>query len=269
MNYYDRIAHLYDATRPLPSSVSEAIAECILQLVAATPETTFLEPGIGTGRMGLPIIRRGYTYTGVDISQEMMAQLRYKLGGTPVNLTLVQADASVLPFADNSFDVVLTTHLLHCLPDWRAGVAEIYQVLNPQGSYLSCETLMPPHQREFESHLKAILVQHQLQQTTRSCSSPQPSLTQEEIANVSRAQGATVETVTAASWKVEQTVGELVNIYQSRAVGLCWSVSQDILTTAMAEFKDWCWQHYESFEAVLTSEVTADILIARGKAVMS
>ncbi len=122
--------------------MSEAIADCILQLVAATPETTFLEPGIGTGRIGLPIIRRGYTYTGVDISQEMMAQLRCKLGGTPVNLTLVQADASVLPFADNSFDVVLTTHMLHCLPDWRVGLSEFRRVLNPQGIYLSCETLI-------------------------------------------------------------------------------------------------------------------------------
>jgi len=249
--------------------VSEAIAECILQLVAATRETTFLEPGIGTGRIGLPIIRRGYPYTGVDISQEMMAQLRCKLGGTPVNLTLVQADASVLPFADHSFDVVLTTHLLHCLPDWRVGLSEICRVLNPAGTYLSCETLMPLHQKEFESHLKAILVRHRLQQTTQSYPSPRPSPTQEGIAQVLRAQGATVETVTAARWKVEQTVGELFNVYQSRAVGLCWSVSQDVFTTAMAEFEDWCWQHYKSFETVLASEVTADILVAQWKAVMS
>ncbi len=128
---------------------------------------------------------------------------------------------------------------------------------------------MPPHQREFESHLKAILVQHQLQQTTQSYSSPQPSPTQEGIAQDLRAEGATVETVTAASWKVKQTVSELLTVYQSRAVGLCWSVSQDIFTTAMQEFEDWCWQHYESFEAVLASEATADILVARWKAVMS
>ena len=55
-NYYSRIAHFYDATRPLPKSVSEKIADCILQLVEATPKKKFLEPGIGTGRTGLPII---------------------------------------------------------------------------------------------------------------------------------------------------------------------------------------------------------------------
>jgi len=48
--YYDRIASIYDATRPLPQPVSEQVTDCILRLVKATPETKFLEPGIGTGR---------------------------------------------------------------------------------------------------------------------------------------------------------------------------------------------------------------------------
>jgi len=47
-NYYDWIARIYDATRPLPQVVSEQVADCLLHTVAATPKTTFLEPGIGT-----------------------------------------------------------------------------------------------------------------------------------------------------------------------------------------------------------------------------
>jgi len=49
--------------------VSEQVTDCILRLVKATPETKFLEPGIGTD--GLPYqYTKGYSYTGVDISQE-------------------------------------------------------------------------------------------------------------------------------------------------------------------------------------------------------
>ena len=55
-NYYNRIAHLYDATRPLPETISEQIGDRLLQIVAATTATRFLEPGIGTGRTGLPMI---------------------------------------------------------------------------------------------------------------------------------------------------------------------------------------------------------------------
>lgn len=181
-NYYDRIAHLYDATRLLPRLVSEAIAKCILRLVPARPETTFLEPGIGTGRIGLPIIRRGYPYVGINVSQEMMDDLRRKLRGTPENLTLIQADASFLPFKDDSFDVVLTTHMLHCLRNWHVGFSEIRRVLKPNGIYLSCETLMPPHQREFEAHFQEILARHHLEkQSTQVSRKNEPSPTQEGI----------------------------------------------------------------------------------------
>jgi len=82
-----------------------------------TPETKFLEPGIGTGRTAL----WGYSYTGVDISQEMMDQLRHKL---PDNLTLLQADATSLPFENNSFDVLLTVHVLQVIPGLKTLSAE-------------------------------------------------------------------------------------------------------------------------------------------------
>jgi len=40
----------------------------------------------------------------------MMDQLRHKLRGVPDNLTLL--DATSLPFENNSFDVLLTVHVL-------------------------------------------------------------------------------------------------------------------------------------------------------------
>jgi len=265
LGYYDWIAHLYDVTRPLPRSVSEEVADCILRLVAATPDTTFLEPGIGTGRTGLPIINRGYSYTGVDISKQMMDELRRKLQQVPSNLTLLQADASSLPFEDNSFDVVLTTHVLQCLPDWLQGLSEIRRVVKPSGFYLACENLLTPHHKEFESQLRMILAQYQPapQKQIQVQESTRPIPFGKGIKQVLVEQGAIVETLTAARWRVEQTIAELLNIYQSRAFGLCWSVPDHIFFQALEEFTTWCQQHYGSEDVVLSSDATFDIIVAR------
>jgi ubiquinone/menaquinone biosynthesis C-methylase UbiE len=258
-NYYSQIAHLYDATRPLPKFIAEQIGDRILQIVGAKPETKFLEPGIGTGRIGLPIIQRGYFYTGIDISREMMDELRRKFPQMPQNLTLIQGDASSLPFEDNSFDVVLTTHVLHCLADPLVGLSEIQRVLKPKAIYLACENLLSSCQKEFWDSFTQIVNQY------RAKSQPEKKFSPfgEEIQRVLKEQGATVETITAARWQQSQSVSELFDAYQSKAFGLCWLISETDFQKAMQAFKKWCQHNYQSFDVVLSDEVTFDITVAR------
>ena len=96
-NYYDNIAPIYDQTRWMTESVAEQVADYIIALVNATPKTSFLEPGVGTGLNVLPFVKRGYSVTGIDVSEEMLDQFRQKLTIIPKNLTLLNADASQLP----------------------------------------------------------------------------------------------------------------------------------------------------------------------------
>jgi ubiquinone/menaquinone biosynthesis C-methylase UbiE len=104
---FDRAADFYDNTRTLAPEVSERLTAEILKLGRATPDTTFFEPGIGTGRVALPLVELGYGYTGVDVSEAMMDKLREKLEGKAHRLTLINADATALPLEDNAFDVAL------------------------------------------------------------------------------------------------------------------------------------------------------------------
>src|SRR5579872_5447621 len=75
---FDRAVGFYDATRGYPPGVDEHIADAIVAAVAATAKTRFLEMGIGTGRIAFPLIKRGYHYTGIDLSAAMMERLREK-----------------------------------------------------------------------------------------------------------------------------------------------------------------------------------------------
>jgi len=153
-NYYDHIAQIYDQTRWLTESVAEEVAGFIIDLTHTTPETSFLEPGVGTGLNVIPFVKRGYPVTGIDVSQEMLDQFRKKLNPIPDNLNLIHGDASKLPFPDNSFDVVLTVHMIHTVSNWQAFLDDIDRVLKPGGFYLNCQWITPPARREFEGYFR-------------------------------------------------------------------------------------------------------------------
>ena len=167
MGYYDKIADIYDQTRWLTESISEEVADFVLELVNATPETSFLEPGVGTGLNVMPLVKRGYPVTGIDVSQEMLAQFRQKLTKIPDNLSLILADASQLPFLEQCFDVVLTVHMIHTVSDWRFFLSEIDRVLKPQGFYLNAQWITPPARLEFEHYFRVLLSKYEEPQTSK------------------------------------------------------------------------------------------------------
>jgi len=54
---FDRIASRYDATRVLPPAQQHQIARGIMAAVRGGMGTRFVEPGVGTGRIALPLLR--------------------------------------------------------------------------------------------------------------------------------------------------------------------------------------------------------------------
>lgn len=132
---FDRAASYYDATRGYTAGSAERIRDAIIAATAATPATTFLEIGVGTGRIALPFLAAGHRYVGVDLSRPMLQVLGAKLpAGAP--LPLVEADITRLPVADGRVDVVIGVHILHLVGNWRAALREVRRALKPQGAQL-------------------------------------------------------------------------------------------------------------------------------------
>src|SRR5579859_1265503 len=135
---FDPVAHAYDHTRGYPPGVEQSIVASLERIARATAQSAFLEIGVGTGRIALPLASLGHDYTGIDISEKMLAQLEGKLlqqnweeqpqpwgsrsdeipvparsvsrfvrANPGASLRLVTSDITALPFSAASFDVVV------------------------------------------------------------------------------------------------------------------------------------------------------------------
>lgn len=73
-----------------------------------------LDLGCGTGALSYVLQELGLEVTGVDPSSGMLIQARKKLKGTPVELVKIHPGKK-MPFKDNSFDLVISSYVIHGL----------------------------------------------------------------------------------------------------------------------------------------------------------
>jgi ubiquinone/menaquinone biosynthesis C-methylase UbiE len=97
-----------------------------------------LEIGAGTGYFSLNLMQAGVVRaaTCTDISQGMLDTLAANAARLDLDVTTQVADAEHLPFADESFDLVLGHAVLHHLPDLDQAFSEFFRVLKPGGIVL-------------------------------------------------------------------------------------------------------------------------------------
>ena len=101
-------------------------------------EQTFLDVGTSTGNYAMALARTGARVTAIDISKPMLekaqSRIQDELEPAQANLiTLEQANAEALPYADSSFDGVVLGATLNEFNSTRAGLLECARVLKPGG----------------------------------------------------------------------------------------------------------------------------------------
>ncbi len=102
------------------------------------PGEAVLDVGCGTGQLLLEVARRvgqaGHV-AGVDPGAEQIARARAKAARRSLPIEFQIGVIEQLPFADQAFDAVLSTLMMHHLPIplKRQGLAEIARVLKPGG----------------------------------------------------------------------------------------------------------------------------------------
>jgi 2-polyprenyl-3-methyl-5-hydroxy-6-metoxy-1,4-benzoquinol methylase len=101
---FEKYAHKYDQE----SFVKGTIGECdfIEKELNYNKSLKILDVGCGTGRHSIELSKRGYSITGIDLSEDMLRRAKQKAAENGQSIEFLQHDARDLPF-ENEFDVAI------------------------------------------------------------------------------------------------------------------------------------------------------------------
>lgn len=145
-SFAGRVADSYDETAAemFAQEVVDPAVELLAGLAGSGPA---LELGIGTGRIALPLARRGVEVHGIDLSPDMVAKLREKPGGKEIPVTIGDFATTMV---DGTFSLVYAVwNSIMNLGTQEAQVACVRNAtahLAPQGRFV-VEIMVPELQR--------------------------------------------------------------------------------------------------------------------------
>ena len=224
----ERVADQYDAQRAHPPEVSVQVGQAIADLVGAGKH--ILELGVGTGRIALPVAAAGCRVTGIDISADMLAQVRSEDPEQQARLTLVQSDLTEkLPFPDASFDAVTAVHVLHLIDGWERLLEDTAQVLKPHAHFVMGRDWIDPESMSGQ-------LQNELRRTVMTLAQGQlkPPAGWGQIATKLDECGFRPvlvgdDEVIAAEWSVEISPADFIEAVRQRANPESWILSDEMI----------------------------------------
>ncbi|CAB3682847.1 class I SAM-dependent methyltransferase [Trinickia soli] len=162
MKHHDQVADAFGSTAAAyltsPSHASGADLETLAAEIASTPNADVLDLGCGAGHASFAAARHARSVVAYDIAEPMLAVVAAAARERGLdNVRTEQGAAERLPFADASFDWVVSrfsAHHWHDLPD---ALVEVRRVLKPGGRVLFIDGAGPDHPL-LDTHLQAIEV---------------------------------------------------------------------------------------------------------------
>jgi len=141
---YNISAPSYDLTRyedhPSKSLYLRVANESFAANIPKTKPMRILDFATGTGRLSLRLAELDYQPVSVDISEEMIKLARQKADTSgQASIAWSIADGLALPFADNTFDCIVSSKFFHLVeyhyhPQF---LNELFRVLKPHGTIIA------------------------------------------------------------------------------------------------------------------------------------
>jgi len=158
---FDASARLYDRFRP---GYPEPLFDDLVRLSGIPAGGRILEIGPGTGQATLPLARRGFSITGIELGASMARLCRRNLGAFPkveiVNTAFEDwsgAPGPQSPVAD--FDLVLSATAFHWIPT-RLAFTRCARALKPRGSLALLWNFVNVPDNRFYNDLRALYRRH-------------------------------------------------------------------------------------------------------------
>ena len=114
--------------------VTVPLAGRLLSAVAPKPGSTVLDVACGTGHVAIEAARAFCDVTGIDYVADLVETARRRAAAEGLTIAFDEADAEALPFADESFDYVVSAIGVMFTADHDRAAAELVRVCKPGGT---------------------------------------------------------------------------------------------------------------------------------------
>lgn len=127
--FWERFAKMYGPFMSRNEKLYDTICEELKPHL--TKKMNVLELACGTGQLSFPLAKEVHLWEATDFAPAMITEAR-KIPA-PSCLHFSVADATNLPYADETFDMVIIANALHIMPDPELALKEIFRVLKKNG----------------------------------------------------------------------------------------------------------------------------------------
>ena len=138
--------------KPFAEEPIHAEADAMARTLAACaldPDCEVLDVACGPGILACAVAAHARHVMGADLTPAMIEQARARQAAAGLqNLDWRVADATALPFEDDSFDRVTTRYSFHHMPDPSAALAEMRRVCRPGGRLIVIDATPSPESQE-------------------------------------------------------------------------------------------------------------------------
>ncbi|MBV9002924.1 MAG: class I SAM-dependent methyltransferase [Solirubrobacterales bacterium] len=110
------------------------MAERLVESAGLRAGDAVLDVATGTGNAAIAAARCGCEVTGVDYVEALLERGRERAAAEGLSITFAEGDAEQLPYADDSFDAVLSCVGVMFTPDHEQAAAELVRVCRPGGT---------------------------------------------------------------------------------------------------------------------------------------
>lgn len=112
----------------------ETTAEAFVDRLDIKPGMKVLDVACGSGNLAILAAQKGAGVTGIDIADNLIESARKRAEAAGLNIKFEVGDAEAMPYADDSFDVVMTMFGAMFAPRPDVAASELIRVCKPGGT---------------------------------------------------------------------------------------------------------------------------------------
>lgn len=246
--YDAHLAGNYDVARSYGSGFNIGLEEMANRWFL---QKSVLELGAGTGRIGMQILNYVNSYTGIELSQDMLNYFKSKLSKNH-RCTLVTGDVMRLgELVEDKYDVIFEHEVLLFTLDPEKTCDEVLQCLKPNGLFLRLVL------RKATPSMESTLLSFFERKTSKAYGSPFIVRGQSADMIVTKflhKKGINTQKISLSTWTEEHSIDQFVKKLQLKPYPYLEDLSEEIVNSGLEEMKTYAYQkcpegvYQESYE---------------------